>query len=68
VPSLEARGFVEYINIDNVLIIGDATANLLFALRIGGAKSVWCKYSYGDRLVCQSLERDLTVDLFYDVR
>jgi phosphoglycolate phosphatase-like HAD superfamily hydrolase len=46
----------------NVLDIGDAEADLLFALRIGAAKLVKCKCTYGDRLVRRSLESGLTVD------
>jgi hypothetical protein len=39
-PSLRARGFAEDIDISNILVSGDAEADLSFALRIGGAKSV----------------------------
>ncbi|KAL7926495.1 HAD-like domain-containing protein [Trichoderma austrokoningii] len=45
----------------DVLVVGDTVADIQFAANIG-AKSVWCRYGYGDRRACEGLKPDYTVD------
>ncbi|KAL6901359.1 HAD-like domain-containing protein [Trichoderma evansii] len=50
----------------DVLVVGDTVADIQFAANIG-AKSVWCRYGYGDRNACESLKPDYTVDSLAEV-
>jgi len=50
----------------DVLVVGDTVADIEFAANMG-AKSVWCRYGYGDRAACEALGPDYTVDSLADV-
>ena len=57
-PALQARGFPAGLEI---LVVGDTEADLLFAKNIG-AKSVWCRFGYGNREKCEELGPDFKID------
>ncbi|KAJ3531912.1 hypothetical protein NM208_g371 [Fusarium decemcellulare] len=65
VPALKARG-VGNIDPSNILVVGDTEADVQFASNIG-AKSVWCRFGYGDRATCESLKPDFTIDYLPEV-
>ncbi|KAL7897711.1 HAD-like domain-containing protein [Trichoderma sp. SZMC 28014] len=50
----------------DVLVVGDTVADIQFAANIG-AKSVWCRYGYGDASACEGLRPDYTVDSLAEV-
>ncbi|OBS25138.1 hypothetical protein FPOA_05673 [Fusarium poae] len=60
-PALSARGFSLDLDVSKVLVVGDTEADLKFASNIG-AKSVWCRFGYGDKEKCEELGPDFTVD------
>ncbi|KAJ4127700.1 hypothetical protein NW768_007971 [Fusarium equiseti] len=57
-PALQARGLSEGLD---VLVVGDTEADLLFAKNIG-AKSVWCRFGYGNGEKCEELCPDFEID------
>jgi len=57
-PALRARGFPAELD---VLVVGDTEADLLFARNIG-AKSVWCRFGYGNGEKCEELGPDFKID------
>jgi phosphoglycolate phosphatase len=61
-PGLLARGFPTELDISKVLVVGDTEADLKFASNIGGAKSVWCRFGYGDKEKCKELGPDFQID------
>ncbi|KAF4342184.1 phosphoglycolate phosphatase [Fusarium beomiforme] len=65
-PALKARG-ASHVGVKKTLIVGDTEADLQFAVNIGGAKSVWCRYGYGDKATCEKLGPDFTVDSLDEV-
>ncbi|KAI0133999.1 hypothetical protein BJ170DRAFT_705493 [Xylariales sp. AK1849] len=46
--------------------VGDTTADIKFARNIG-AKSVWCRYGYGDKSLCEGLQPDFIVNSLNEV-
>ncbi|KAM0261961.1 hypothetical protein ACHAQJ_001965 [Trichoderma viride] len=63
------HGIKEFQGIEDgcdVLVVGDTVADIQFSTNIG-AKSVWCRYGYGDRTACQGLKPDYTVDSLAEV-
>ncbi|KAF9774224.1 hypothetical protein IL306_007792 [Fusarium sp. DS 682] len=65
-PALTARGLPR-VDVSKTLVVGDTEADLQFAVNIGGAKSVWCRYGYGDKETCEKLKPDFTVDSLEEV-
>ncbi|KAF4467421.1 phosphoglycolate phosphatase [Fusarium albosuccineum] len=65
VPALKARG-VKNIDPSNILVVGDTEADVQFASNIG-AKSVWCRFGYGDRATCVGLKPDFMIDYLPEV-
>ena len=51
----------KHITPDNILMIGDAPPDLLYARNIG-AKSCWARYGHGDHAICLSHEPDYVID------
>ncbi|KAF4457205.1 phosphoglycolate phosphatase [Fusarium austroafricanum] len=64
-PALSARG-LEQIDASKALVVGDTEADLQFASNIG-AKSIWCKYGYGNKETCEKLAPDFIVDSLDEV-
>ncbi|KAF5710069.1 transcriptional regulatory [Fusarium mundagurra] len=64
-PALKARGFTQ-VDASRTLVVGDTEADVKFAANIG-AKSVWCRYGYGERSACEKLEPHFTVDSLDEV-
>ncbi|KAJ5093470.1 phosphoglycolate phosphatase [Penicillium angulare] len=67
VPALREQGLVENIDASDVFVIGDTEADLQFAANIGGARSIWCRYGYGDRQSCEKLNPGATIDSLEEV-
>lgn len=67
VPALKEQGLLQDINASDVFVVGDTEADLRFASNIGGAKSIWCRYGYGDKKNCEELRPDATVDSLVEV-
>jgi phosphoglycolate phosphatase len=67
VPALREMGLLEGIDASDVFVVGDTEADLRFASNIGGAKSVWCRFGYGDKHYCEKLKPDATVDSLAEV-
>ncbi|KAK8095850.1 uncharacterized protein PG998_002478 [Apiospora kogelbergensis] len=61
-PAMRARGYAEPLAASSVLVVGDTEADIRFANNIGGARSVWCRYGYGDKAECEKLLPSFTVD------
>lgn len=61
-PAMESRGIGGAVKASNVIVVGDTEADIKFAGSIGGAKSVWCKYGFGDEASCKSCRPDYTID------
>ncbi|GKU07097.1 unnamed protein product [Fusarium langsethiae] len=59
-PALSARGFPTDLDVSKVLVVGDTEADLKFAFNID-AKSVWCRFGYGDQEKCEELGPDFKV-------
>jgi len=55
------------IDASSVLVVGDTEADIQFAANIGGAKSVWCRYGYGNRAECEKLMPSFTVDSLQEI-
>ncbi|KAG5745282.1 hypothetical protein H9Q69_007615 [Fusarium xylarioides] len=64
-PALKARGCAR-IDASKILVVGDTEADVKFAANIG-AKSVWCRYGYGEKRACEKLEPHFTVDSLEEV-
>ncbi|KAF5630319.1 phosphoglycolate phosphatase [Fusarium sp. NRRL 52700] len=64
-PALKARGFA-HTDASRTLVVGDTEADVKFATNIG-AKSVWCRYGYGERSACEELQPHFTVDSLDEV-
>ncbi|KAF5545678.1 phosphoglycolate phosphatase [Fusarium phyllophilum] len=64
-PALKARGCAR-IDASKTLVVGDTEADVKFAANIG-AKSVWCRYGYGEKRACEKLEPHFTVDSLDEV-
>ncbi|KAI1874306.1 uncharacterized protein JN550_002885 [Neoarthrinium moseri] len=64
-PALKRYG-IDSVDAKNVLVVGDTVADIQFAANIG-AKSVWCRYGYGDKSACEKLRPDFSVDSLKDV-
>lgn len=62
VPALQGRGLATSTDRLKVLVIGDTEADLRFASNITGAKSVWCRFGYGNQESCEKLQPDIIVD------
>ncbi|KAJ4251486.1 hypothetical protein NW762_011471 [Fusarium torreyae] len=67
VPALSARGFSKDIDVSKILVVGDTEADRQFAFNIGGARSVWCRYGYGDKATCEKLAPDFTINSLDEV-
>ncbi|WEW59729.1 HAD family hydrolase [Emydomyces testavorans] len=59
VPALKARG--TDVQPSQVLVVGDTVADIQFARNLGG-RVCWCRYGYGDREACESMNPDFVVD------
>ncbi|KAL2066083.1 hypothetical protein VTL71DRAFT_2154 [Oculimacula yallundae] len=66
-PALKTVGYTKAIDVATVFVVGDTGADIRFAKNIGGAKSVWCRYGYGNRGACETLEPDFTVDSLQEI-
>ncbi|KAJ5611008.1 hypothetical protein N7510_007727 [Penicillium lagena] len=66
-PASYKGGLLEGIDASDVFVIGDTEADLRFASNIGGARSVWCRFGYGDKNNCEKLKPDATVDSLVEV-
>ncbi|KAF4949327.1 hypothetical protein FGADI_8982 [Fusarium gaditjirri] len=64
-PALTARGLPR-IDVSKTLVVGDTEADVKFAANIG-AKSVWCRYGYGEKSTCENPKPDFTVDSLDEV-
>ncbi|KAF5661174.1 phosphoglycolate phosphatase [Fusarium circinatum] len=64
-PALKVRGFAT-LDASKTLVVGDTEADVKFAANIG-AKSVWCRYGYGERSACEKLEPHFAVDSLDEV-
>ncbi|CVL05426.1 phosphoglycolate phosphatase [Fusarium proliferatum] len=64
-PTLKACGLAP-VDASRTLVVGDTEADVKFAANIG-AKSVWCRYGYGERSACEKLEPHFTVDSLDEV-
>ncbi|ORY65777.1 putative haloacid dehalogenase-like hydrolase [Pseudomassariella vexata] len=52
-PALKARGHGDF-DPASVLVVGDTMTDIKFAANIR-ARSVWCRYGYGNRVECEKL-------------
>lgn len=50
-----------------VVVVGDTTADIKFAQNIK-AKSVWCRYGYGNQVECDALQPDHTIDSLQEIK
>ncbi|RGP76804.1 phosphoglycolate phosphatase [Fusarium longipes] len=66
-PALSARGFPTDLDMSKVLVVGDTEADLKFASNIGGAKSIWCRFGYGDKEKCENLGPGFKIDELSEV-
>ncbi|KAI7763728.1 hypothetical protein LZL87_011585 [Fusarium oxysporum] len=64
-PALKARG-LSHVDVSKTLVVGDTEADVKFAGNIG-AKSVWCRYGYGEKSACEKLKPNFTVDSLDEV-
>lgn len=67
IPNLKNLGFSQDFNVSDVVVVGDTPADLQFASNIGGARSVWCRFGYGDKTICENLKPYATVDSLGEV-
>jgi len=51
---------------EHVLVVGDTSADILFARNIGGI-SCWARYGYGEKEKCEMLDPDFVVDSLNEV-
>lgn len=56
-----------HIDPEQVLMIGDAPPDLLYARNIG-AKSCWARYGHGEHDICMAHEPDYIIDTLMDVK
>ncbi|KAK6863970.1 HAD-like domain-containing protein [Apiospora arundinis] len=66
-PAMKAHGYADSMEASSVLVVGDTEADIRFATNIGGARSVWCRYGYGDKAKCEKLLPDFTVDSLQEI-
>ncbi|KAK2779385.1 pyrophosphatase ppax [Colletotrichum kahawae] len=67
VPKMRGAGLVEeVVDASEVLVVGDTVADIQFARNIG-AKACWARYGYGERVECEELRPDFTIEALMDV-
>ncbi|KAK7941174.1 phosphoglycolate phosphatase [Apiospora aurea] len=66
-PAMRSQGHADPIDASSVLVVGDTEADIRFAINIGGAISVWCRYGYGNKSECEKLKPTFTVDSLQEV-
>lgn len=66
-PALAKRGLVKGFDGLDVVVVGDTEMDLRYASNIDGARAIWCRYGYGDKVACEGLSPYKTVDSLAEV-
>ncbi|KAJ0333042.1 hypothetical protein COL922a_011163 [Colletotrichum nupharicola] len=67
VPKMREAGLVDaVVDVSRVLVIGNTVTDIQFARNIGG-RACWARYGYGERVKCEELRPDFTIEKLMDV-
>lgn len=67
-PALRTKTHRRQIDIQSIFVVGDTEADLRFASNLGGAKSVWCRYGFGNKDKCESCQPDYIIDTLAELQ
>ncbi|KAJ0346276.1 hypothetical protein COL154_008411 [Colletotrichum chrysophilum] len=67
VPKMRDAGLADaVVDASEVVVVGDTVADIQFTRNVG-ATACWARYGYGERVQCEELRPDFTIDKLIDV-